>query len=88
MSETKTVRAIKPIDGQPAGTVLIVSPDMADFLIQGGAAEEVKSVAAKTVSIATESGNPKKTIQLNPDVEARPLEMMGAKLEKQPKESK
>lgn len=88
MSEAKTVRAIKPIDGQPAGTVLTVSSDMADFLIQGGAAEEVKSVASKSASNAPVDGEPRKSIQLNPDVAERLLQVSGVKVEKQSKENK
>lgn len=87
MSETKTIRAIKPIDGQPVGTVLTVSPDMADFLVQGGAAEEVKPVADKSASSPTGSVDGRKSALSTPQANTRLREATEAEAGKQSEEN-
>lgn len=88
MSETKTIRAIKPIDGQPVGTVLTVLPDIADFLVQGGAAEEVQSVVAKTASNPVEGANVRKSTPLSSQANTRLRGVTEAEFDKQSEEKK
>ena len=52
MSETKAIKALRPIDGNPAGSELTLATGVADFLVGQGAAEYLSSLDPNVASTA------------------------------------